>query len=115
MAGVGANANANNAANKEDNSVTGIGVGAGSQGSSSSNDELGSLVELLVREFDLVQCLLKVGHIIRVWLQVPAQALPFYQQALDASQRLSPLNHDSHSSRIIDEEEESGLPGELRQ
>ena len=42
--------------------------GNNSQASSSSNDELGSLVDLLVREFDLVQCLLKVGHIIRVWL-----------------------------------------------
>jgi hypothetical protein len=38
---------------------------------STKTDELGNLVELVTVEPDLIQCLLKMGHIIRVWLQLP--------------------------------------------
>lgn len=48
----------------------------------SSQEEIGSLVDLFVTEFDIVSCLLKLGHIVRVWLTIPSQALIFYQQAL---------------------------------
>ena len=48
----------------------------------SSQEEIGALVDLFVTEFDIVSCLLKLGHIVRVWLTIPSQALIFYQQAL---------------------------------
>jgi hypothetical protein len=43
-----------------------------SNSSGNSNDELGHLVELMTSEFDLVSCQLKLGHIVRVWLQKPS-------------------------------------------
>ena len=52
---------------------------------SSLTDELGNLVELVTVEPDLIQCLLMLGHMIRVWLQLPQQALFFYRQAFDVS------------------------------
>lgn len=52
---------------------------------SSLTDELGNLVELVTVEPDLIQCLLMLGHMIRVWLELPQQALFFYRQAFDIS------------------------------
>ena len=52
---------------------------------SSLSDELGSLIELVTTQVhcaDLHKCLMNMGHMIRVWLQLPRQALCFYQQAL---------------------------------
>ena len=51
--------------------------------SGSSSDEIGSLVELVTAEQDLQSSLLKLGHLIRVWLALPKQAIFFYQQALN--------------------------------
>ena len=39
--------------------------------SGASNDELGMLLELITGQFDLVTCQLKLGHIVRVGLQMP--------------------------------------------
>lgn len=36
--------------------------------SGASNDELGTLLELITGQFDLVSCQLKLGHIVRVGL-----------------------------------------------
>ena len=47
-------------------------------GSTSSNDELGMLIELFTSQFDLQQCLIKLAHIIRVWLGLAEDALFFY-------------------------------------
>ena len=41
---------------------------------SSLSDELGSLIELLMTQLhhsDLHKCLMNMGHMIRVWLQLP--------------------------------------------
>jgi len=46
---------------------------------SSLTDELGNLVELVTVEPDLIHCLLMLGHMIRVWLTLPQQALFFYR------------------------------------
>ena len=43
--------------------------------------QLGNLVELITKEADLTMCLLKLGHIVRVWLQLPQHALFFYKEA----------------------------------
>ena len=48
---------------------------------SSLSDELGSLIELVTSQLqycDLNKCLMNMGHMIRVWLQLPKQALCFY-------------------------------------
>jgi hypothetical protein len=55
---------------------------ASQSSSKDSLDELGGLLELVAGEFDLVGCQLKLGHIVRVWLQQPKQAVLLYQGAL---------------------------------
>ena len=54
-----------------------------SSNASSISDELGSLIELLSAQThyasDLHKCLMNMGHMIRVWLHMPQQALCFYQ------------------------------------
>ncbi len=42
-----------------------------------------SLVDLLGSNYMLHETLMKLAHIIRVWLLLPQQALFFYQQALE--------------------------------
>ena len=79
--------------------------------SSSSTDEIGSLVDLLAAEFDVVQSLLKLGHIVRVWLQVPQQALIIYQQAFEFAKRQKKFDDNNFGSSLDDEE----LQDDLRQ
>ena len=72
----------------------------------SSQEEIGSLVDLFVTEFDIVSCLLKLGHIVRVWLTIPSQALIFYQQALAFAVKKKTSDDSSPViKKIIDDDE----------
>ena len=44
--------------------------------------ESASLVDILLSPKQIKDNLLELGHIIRVWLQMPGQAIYFYDQAL---------------------------------
>jgi hypothetical protein len=77
---------------------------ASQSSSKDSLDELGCLLELVTGEFDLVSCQLKLGHIVRVWLQQPKQAVLLYQGALETCLQQSRSKQVSFKALVDDEE-----------